>query len=344
MAPLLEALHAQLILRALVGGLFSASELAGADWDLLRRLGEGNAVLIQVAERLTAAGAHPPKDFLEAVERARTRARDAVAVLRQFGAAAARHGVAWLVPKATQRFPDLGDDLDLLVDSRRTAVDALLLERIPAVRRPRSLAHRLAGATVYSLPQGDLLLDIRHARVGTMGEHQRYASYLLQHGRAATLGGLEVLAPSAEDQLVLQGIEKVVARRAFHMSDVAHTADTLGASSLDWDYVLATARAHGADAGLAYYLHYVDEIHARFVGRRVLPPEVTHGLRSRAPGQAAFREGAFRFPALRVSARVYAHEFLFDVRAGRWDSALRLCLVPLVAGEALTAQLSRSRR
>src|SRR5574342_547800 len=108
MAPALEAFHAQLILRSLVGEPVSPTELAGVDWYLRRRLGETNAVLIRVAECVTAAGARPPTGFLEAVDRGRMRAREAVDVMRHMRAAGVRHGVEWLVPKATQRYPDVG--------------------------------------------------------------------------------------------------------------------------------------------------------------------------------------------------------------------------------------------
>src|SRR2546430_12659778 len=44
---------------------------------------------------------------------------------------------------------------------------------------------------------------------------------------AAALGGLECARPAPEDQLVLQGVEKVVARRAFHLTDVLFTIATI---------------------------------------------------------------------------------------------------------------------
>ncbi len=344
MALPLEAHHAQLILRLLIAEPVSPGEFADLDWGLLARLGKGNAVLIRVAERLIAAGARPPVWFADVVEGERVRARAALDTLEHVRRAASRHGVEWLLPKATQRLPDLGDDLDLLVLARSNAVDALLLEGIATVRRRRTVANRLAGATVYTVLQGGIALDIHHGRVGSAGEHTRYAAHLVESGRAATIAGVEVVVPSAEDALVLQGLEKVAGRWSFHLSDVVHTVATLGAERLDWDYVIGTARAHGGEAGLCCYLHYVDEIHERFVGRRLLHPETRRALRFDRWGKVDFEEGAFRFPALRVSGRVYAREFLVHIRSGCWDSAARLCLLPLVAGATLAARSRKSWR
>src|SRR2546430_17418123 len=82
---------------------------------------------------------------------------------------------------------------------------------------------------------------------------------------AAALGGLECARPAPEDQLVLQGVEKVVARRAFHLTDVRFTIATIrrGGSDLDWEYVIATARALRVRAGRSRDLPLVHDTHPR---------------------------------------------------------------------------------
>jgi hypothetical protein len=343
MPPPPEALPVQPILRLLLGEPVSAAEFSAVDWDLCARLGKQNAVLIRFAERLAAVGVRPPARFADVVEGERARGQAALDVLRHVRRTGARHRVAWLLPKATQRFPDLGDDLDLLVRARTVGVDRVLLEGLPVIRQPRTLAHRLAGTTVYTVLQGGIALDIHHGRVGNAGEHTRYPTHLVESGRLTIVGGTEVFTPSPEDQLVLQGLEKVAGRRAFHLSDVVHTVGTLRAEGLDWDYVIKTARAHGGEAGLCCYLSYVDEIHRRVVGRPLLLPEVQRTLRIDGWGRVDFRDGAFRFPAFRVSGRLYARQLVANVRSGRWGSAGRLCLLPFVAAAALARRAVRLR-
>ena len=72
---------------------------------------------------------------------------------------------------------------------------------------------------MYGVLGADLVLDIRHGRLGHAGQHAAYVARLFRTRRAATLGGLVCACPAPEDQLVLQGVEKVVARRAFHLSE-----------------------------------------------------------------------------------------------------------------------------
>jgi hypothetical protein len=339
MSPPPDAPHVQLILRLLLGEPVSATEFSAVDWDLCAGLGQQNAVLIRFAERLAAVGVRPPARFAETVDGERARGQAALDVLRHVRRMGARHRVRWLLPKATQRFPDLGDDLDLLVLPRTDGVDRALLEGLPVIRQPRTLAHRLAGTTVYTVLHGGIALDIHHGRAGNAGEHTAYPTQLVERGRLTTMGGAEVFTPSPEDQLVLQGLEKVAGRRSFHLSDVVHTVGTLRAGDLDWDYVTETARAHGVEAGLSCYLSYVDDIHRRLVGRPLLLSEVKRTLRIDGWGRVDFRDGAFRFPALRVSGRLYAHQLVANVRAGRWGGAGRLCLLPFVVGAALARRV-----
>jgi len=333
----------QLILRLLLGEPLSAAEFAAVDWELCARLAQQNAVMIRLAECFAAAGVSPPATFTEAVDGERARGQAALDVLRHLRETGARHRVAWLLPKATQRFPDVGDDLDLLVLARSDDRDRVLLEGLPLIRQPRTWAHRLAGTTVYTVLPSGLDVDIHHGRLGSAGEHTAYTRYLMERGRPTTIGGVEVLTPSPEDQLVLQGLERVAARRAFHLSDVIYTVGTLRAGGLDWDYVTKTARTHAVDAGLSCYLSYVDEIHRRVVGRPLLLSEAKRTLRMDGWGRVAFQNGGFRFPALRVTARLYAGQLVADLRSRRWGSAGRICLLPFAVAAARARRMVRPR-
>jgi hypothetical protein len=323
-----EERYADLVLKLLLGETVPAAALPSVDWRLLARLAERNTVLLRLAGRLAALGLQPPPAFTQAAEHERARARAALDALQRITAAGARHGVEWLVPKALQRFPDVGDDLDLLVRARTPAVDRLLLEDLAVTPRPRRLAHRLAGTTVYTTGAG-LVLDIHHGSVGSVGQHTRFVTALFAERQPAAIGDTAVFVPSPEHQLVLQGLEKVAGRRSFHLCDVLYTIGTIRRGGLDWDRVTRTARTHGGAAGLCCYLHYVDAIHARLTGRELLPPETKRALGGRGWGRARFREAGFGFPALWVTGRIYARQLTLAVANHDWETVARLSLWPL---------------
>ena len=329
---------AGLTLGLLLGERVSAAGLADVDWSLLAGLAEQNAVLVRLADRLAACGVHPPRRFAARAERERSRARVALDVVAQIHAAGVRHGIEWLLPKACDRYPDLGDDLDLLVLAAGDTVDRPLLEGLAVAAHAPTLANRLAGSTVYGVVGADLVLDIRHGRVGHAGQHAGYVARLFRNRRTVALGGLACAAPAPEDQLVLQGVEKVVARRAFHLTDVVHTIATIRRGGLDWEYIIATARALGARAGLSCYLHLVDDIHARLLGGELLTARTRRALGPRLSRRARFDRAGFHCSALWVTGRVHARQLAGALVSRDWAAARRLGLWPLAA---LGARLSR---
>jgi len=329
---------AGLTLGLLLGERVSTDGLADVDWSLLAGLAEQNAVLVRLADRLAACGVHPPRRFAAPAERERARARVALDVLARIHAAGVRHGIEWLLPKACDRYPDLGDDLDLLALADGDAVDRRLLEGLGVVPHGPTLANRLAGSTVYRVAGADLVLDIRHGRLGHAGQHAGYVARLFRNRRTMALGGLACASPAPEDQLVLQGVEKVVARRAFHLTDVLHTIATIRRGGLDWDYVIATARALGARAGLSCYLHLVDDIHARLLGGELLTRGTRRALGPRLYRRARFDRTGFHCSALWVTGRVHARQLAGALVSRDWAAARRLGLWPLAA---LGARLTR---
>jgi hypothetical protein len=48
-------------------------------------------------------------------------------------------------------------------------------------------------------------------------------------------------------------------------------------------------------------------------------------------GRLEFRQGSYRFPAMRVNSALYFSKLVAEVRGQNWSSAGRLCLAPAVA-------------
>lgn len=314
------------------------------DWSGLTRLALRHAVLARVSERLAAFGVTGSPGFVSAADRERARARGAVEVLQHVQAACARHGIAWMVPKAVQRYPDVGPDLELLVFAPGDAIDRFVLEGLPVIRDHSTLLNRLAGNTVYTVIGAEapgLVLDVHHDRVGSAGQHTAFTRVLARNARRAMLDGTELSVPSPEDQLVLQGLESVVGRRSFCLSDVLQTITLLRTPRLDWDHVVATAQAQGGWGGLSCYLHYVDEVHSHLVGRPVLTVEQQRALPLRGWGRVRLHEAGFCFPAVRVTGRIHGRQLGAALVRADWNTALRLSLWPFAVVGSRLRRLQR---
>ena len=339
-----EQAHARLILGLLLDG--DRVGVERIDWDTLLPLARNNGVLIRIAERLAEQGVAPPAAFAESVARERQRVQDTFTLVRQVSRICVTHGIQFLFAKACQHYPDLGEDLDLLVLAPAAAVDALLARQLPATARRRDFGSWIAGSAAFEVRGVATPLDVQHERIGAVGEHRAYAATLVRNQRRIVIEGTECAVPSPEDQLVLQGVQRVAGRRSIRLCDVVYTVSSLRRDALDWDYILGTARRMGVLSSLGCYLGYVEQIHRDRRGAPLVPPPVRRALPLEGWGRVEFARGAYRFPALRVNGELYFQQLVAGLRSANWSAAARLCWVPVVGAATalgrLTAAWTRS--
>lgn len=320
---------ATLLMRALLGRTISADEVQRVGWERLAAIARQNGILLRVAGCIEAGRLTMPALVDHAVASERQRAAAALGIVRRVSEICAAHGVPFLFPKALQHHPDMGSDLDLLVGTRSTAIDDALVRELGGTAVRPNLVSRIAGTATYSIPGGPPL-DIQHGRLGAVGEHVAFPAALLAHSRPCIIDGVTFLVPSADDQLVLQGMQRVYGRRRIRLSDIIYTVSTITGDSLDWDYIVAQARLAGILRGLSCYVSYVDQVHLELMGYPLLDAPVAARLSLAGWGRLEFRGGFYRYPVVRVSARVYPPILSAQLRGGNWSAAGRLCLVPFL--------------
>ena len=304
---------------------------------VLLPLARRNGVLLRVAERFGEPVL--PGPVTDAIASERRRARDAFALVRHVSRICTEHGIEYLFAKAFQHYPDVGGDLDLLVLARPAAVDALLARELSATVAPRDLAGRISGSVTFRVRDGLTPLDVHHGRIGTVGEHRAYAVMLVRNHRRVMIEGAECGMPWPEDQLVLQGVQRISGRRTLRLCDVVSTITALR-DPLDWAYVISLARRVGVLPGLGCYLSYVEQLHDELFGCPLLPERVRDHLPLAGWGRVAFVHGAYRFPALRVNAKLYLKQLITGLRAANWESAARLCLLPLLGAAVAVGRVA----
>ena len=342
-----ESLRASWVLRLLLGS--DAVGDAGAaldapadlDWDALLALVRANGVLVRTAERLETLAIAVPDRFAQAVADERPRIRSTLELMRHVGRTCEARGIPYLFPKAFQDYPDFGDDVDLMVLPRSTRVDMAIVAGLRTVPVTRDLGERFAGTSTYRIRGCSSPLDVQHGRLGIVGEHDEFPRVLVQHARPIVIDGIAFAEPPPEDQLILQGLQRVPGRLRIALCDIVFTVRTVRRPALDWDYVIATARRHGALPGLGCYLDYVDQIHRDVFARPLLPDAVARALTLDGWGRIAFREGGYRFPLVRANGRLYWRQLRHRIASGDWSGAGRLFLIPLVAGARAGRRLTR---
>ncbi|HWC72350.1 MAG TPA: nucleotidyltransferase family protein [Gemmatimonadales bacterium] len=318
--------HRLVILRLLLDD--PRLDLAELDWAAVRTIAEHTGVIVRVADAVARRrGGEPlPPHLAESAARACGRTQRVLEIVDQLGAACTRQGIAHAVLKTAERYPDTGRDIDLLISAARR--DTPILRSLPAIARRRTWRHRIAGSSTFTAAHG-IVIDIWHGRLGSLGEHARFARLLLERARPVAVGVTSFVAPTPEDHLLLIAAQQMFTRPALRLADVYWTIATLKDRQLNWDYLFATALSMGIGAALGTYLRYVNRLYAHAFDRPLLADHVT----TRFEGSV---HDAERFPAPRIAARHYLQQIGATLESGRWHSAARLSLLPVVAAAALT--------
>jgi Uncharacterised nucleotidyltransferase len=330
-----EKLCAAFILRLLLDETGQVSKPDEVRWEDLLKIARRNAVLVRVAERLQSKGAQPPEDFIAAVEDERRLNREKLELIGRVSRSCEESGVEFIFAKSFHHYPDMGDDIDMYVLRPSAEVDALILKGMKAAPHKRSLSDRLAAAACYTVPGCRTRLEIHHGRTWAYGEHHSFIATIIKDARRVQFEGEEFSAPSPEDLLIMEGTQRVYARRYIRLAPIAYMISSIRRDNLDWGYVLETARRFGAFLGLSCYLAYVNQIHRQVFGTDLLAENLRESLMTRGWGQVEFRGGAYRFPHLRVARKIYLSMLRTAVWSGNLKSFSRLCLAPLVAATAM---------
>ena len=341
-----EARAADLLLRLLVGPPPDAADFQTIDWSLLRRTARRGRVLVRATDRLTELGIRFPHRFATAVADERHRVAEAIALMRRVERALHGAGIRnFLFVKAFRHYPDMAGDLDLLALAPTRGVLAALTAELG--RGPRQdFARRVTGVSRYELAAAVANLDVYHGRLGFLGEHTGFPAALFAARVPVTmLGGTFQTAP-LEQQLVLQGIQRVYGQRGFKLADLVFTIRALRDEALDWERVVRTAREASVLPGLSCYLGFADRIHRRTFGATLLDPVVHTGIETEQWGPITVQAGEYRFAERPVTRALYRRFVATKLRERDWRAAARVAaLLPLAAlGGAARALVRRARR
>lgn len=336
-----DELHAAIVLRLLLKSTHGLLEMSEIKWDGFLQLAKRNVVLLRVADRLKKIGFQPPTFFLDAVENERQLVLEKIELIRQISQVCSENGIEFMFAKAFQHYPDMGDDIDLFVSSHSVKVDELIIKALRASPEKRDFCNWVAATANYRVKGCQSPIEIHHGRLGILGEDVSHLAALIKNGKWIDIEGSEFLVPSAEDQLILQSMQKVYGRLHIRLSDIVYTVSSIRRDCLDWGYIIHTAKRLGTFHGLCCYLTYIDQICHNLFDSSSLSSELKETLILNGWGQMKFRSGFYMFPRVRVVSRIYTRKFQTALLSGNWESAGRLCLLPLIAAVTAMRRLKR---
>ena len=304
-------------------------EVDDLDWGELRLAAQRGGAVVRLADRLTqVAGDEPiPSRFTEAAAAACATAQHVVEIAGRLSARCNELGLGHAFLRTLDAYPDAPPTIELLVGHPKSDIDARMFADLPAVRRRAFAHHWIANVTSYTAAYGTRIF-VRHGRLGRLGEHARFARLLLTRALPGTFGATRCAVPSRADHLLLLAMHQLYTRPAFRLSDLYGAIEAIRTGQIDWDYVYGTALSLGIVPAVGSYLHYADRMHLAATQRPLLPVELL--TRFEAAPDDMISESAY-FPRLQAAGRLYLQHLRWTLESGRWHSAARLSLLPLLA-------------
>ena len=236
----------------------------------------------------------------------------------------------------------MGRDLDLFVLTESAKVDALLVEALNASPIKRNFSNRLDGTVCYKIARYEAPLDVHYRRLGSLGEHGGLLETILKNSKEIGIAGGKFQAPSPEDQMILQAMQRVYGRRPIRISDIVYAISSLRKDDLDWDYLIKSTNQLGIFHGLCCYLSYVDQIHFEIFQKDLLPSELRNSLILDGWGKMQFEDPYYTIPNLRVAGWLYSKKLQTLLLSGDFDATSRLCMTPLAAIASVMRKTSQA--
>jgi hypothetical protein len=336
-----EQKYASIILRLLLDGVCPPNEQPHIIWGDLLHIAAQNGVLIRVVDQLETIGLEPRHFFSAAVKEMRARNKRKLFLITRITERCVEANIDFIFPKAFQNYPDMPGDIDLYLAQHSTAVDSVVLSGLHVKPLKRHLRNRIDGTSNYMIRGCESVLEIHHGRIGMLGEHTWYVGQIIENSRYVRAETDEFLMPSPEDQLILQGLQRVVQRSYLRLSDIVCTISLLRRNALNWNYIFRTVNDLNIAYGLTCYLSFVEQIHRETFDSSVLPPRLMRSMR-RQYSSIQFKDGFYRFPRLKVGSRGYAYKFCSAIIAENWAVARRLSLLPVLALSTAVRKLRTS--
>ena len=297
-----------------------------SDWRRFLALAKLNVVLVRSRDAFAKNGIPVPPDFAAEAVREEGRIGEALSLISELAALCDAAGIECVFTKAFQHYPDMGHDIDLFVADRSRIVDDLVQERLGGRILPGSFANWVSDKTGYDIPGRATPVEIHHGRLGHLGEHGRFARQVSARRKRILIGGVAAWAPSAEDQLLLQALQRIYGHLSIRAADVCASARLLR-GDLDWGYILATAEKCGIRDGFLFYLACIEDIYSSVCGPGLPLPKIP-----RPKADFSSRE-VYNIPK-DSAARFYLSQMFSAGMGGDAEVMGRLALLPICASIA----------
>jgi len=243
------------------------------------------------------------------------------------------HGCPTMAIKASDHWPDLGNDFDLFTTGAPETVLRVMQQRFNAEVRAQSWGDKLANKWNFKVPGLHPLVEIHISRLGQTGELVEYGHGLIARCRMKDFEGVTLAVPSAEDQIILSALQRLYRHFFYRICDFVDTTAVVN-GSFDYERLRSISKSCHLWGGVATHLRIVSEYIAHYRGHSLSLPAFVRKAAHFGIERIYPHAGYLRLPLFPHGAKLYGYQVLKNVKRGDHAGAMRLSLLPPLAAAA----------
>jgi hypothetical protein len=300
-----------------------------------------NVISIRTYERLKEFGIEANAEFTDIVQSEKDRIGRTMELIKILDGICRREGIGRLFLKSFQHFPDMGNDIDLLVMDYSDRFDKVVEKEAGFRPMPGNIMNFISGKSDIMCESYPSPIEVHHGRIGHLGEHLHYPRELMSNCMYFEVDGIPIPIPSSEDQLLIHTLQRMYYHFYIRISDLIGSIKLVKTEGLNWDRIIGTSDKINIRNGLSAYLSYLDEAHLRAFGSTVVPKDVSRILNVGRYRGLTFTKGYYKYPLISVASRVYISKITKGAITGDLAGAFRSALMPVFGMVYLAKNLGK---
>jgi hypothetical protein len=313
------------------------------DLPRLAKFASDHHVIVRAFEILCGLGADDQdyrrlRQVVSLVEKERARIEHALVALEKICEKCEAAGLATIVIKSLDHWPDLGSDLDLYTDADAADICHIMINDCRARPAERSWGDRLAGKWNFVVPGLPELVEFHIRRLGQTGEQVDIARHLTDRAVFRRVGTHCFRIPAPEDRLMISTLQRMYRHFYFRLCDIIDTVHLLEDPDFDFMALRTAAEKAGIWQGTATYLLIVSDYLATYSGKGLALPSFVKASAKFGGDKVIFRNGFLRVPIAPNSVNLFVSELASVAGSMNIRGALRLSLLPGLATAAALCQ------
>lgn len=237
--------------------------------------------------------------------------------------------VQYSIFKTIDDFPDVGDDIDILINEKNLPeAKRAIMSLNPCSRSKGLYGLEYSKKEHFNFRNKDKSIEVElYPKFTSQGETYIPEEEIINRSIHETFDGIRIKIPSSEDRFLITVTHSMYRHGGLiRIIDVFNTIEFLKREHLDWEFVVLEAKKAGILMGLLLFIDIIDKVSTKYNTRITVPNFLKI---TKIPFKFNSDDIPFRIPTHLLSL-IFTSKFMHDLLKLRWYSAVKVFQTGLI--------------